>query len=145
MTCDTLTAPYDEFIAEHGDTLRALLPDYLHGLIPFKVEQFGPLTKYTLGQLPDERWAMLHHLREADDGPPHCHPCQMGTRLFGPYVERLYLPGGRTRDVLRPADSFHVIEPECIHKLIALPEGPVWTLVLAGPVVREWRHYPELG
>jgi hypothetical protein len=141
---DTLTAPLDGLLAEYGDTIRALLPGYLHALVPFKVEQFGPLTKYTLGQLPNGRWAMLHHVIRPDSGPPHCHPCQMHShRIKGSYWERLY-QNGTARDVLRTEGSNHVIEPECVHLLTELPQGDAWTLVFAGPVVRQWRHYPEL-
>ena len=131
-------------LATHAEPVRALLPDYLHHLVPFKVERFGPLTKYTLGQLPDGRWAMLHRVIRPDSGAPHCHPCQMEShRIKGSYWERLYR-NGTVQDVLREEGSSHVIEADCIHLLTALPQGEVWTLVLSGPVVRKWRHYPGL-
>lgn len=129
------------FLATHQTTLTSLL-----GYWPVQVwkeEQFGPLTKYTLGQMPDGRWAMLHHIRAVDTGLPHCHPCRMDSYRFQSYVERLFFPGGRTEEVLREAGSSHTIEPDCIHLLVGLPEGEAWTLVFAGPVVREWRHYSE--
>ena len=131
-------------LATHADAIRTLLPEHLHHLIPFKTEQFGPLTKYTLGQLPDGRWAMLHHLTKPDHGAPHNHPCQMHSyRIKGSYWERLYQKGA-VRDVLREEGSNHVIEADCVHLLTELPQGEVWTLCLAGPVVRRWRHYPKL-
>jgi hypothetical protein len=133
------------FVKQHGAALRALLPDYMWPLNPYKVEQFGPLTKYTLSPLPDGRWAMLHHVTEVDTGPPHDHPTEMETHLFNPYLEVVYLGDGRTEEVLHPAGSSFVIAPERIHRLAGLPDGEAWTLVKAGPVVRKWRHYPELA
>ncbi|MCC2547737.1 hypothetical protein LJY25_14875 [Hymenobacter sp. BT175] len=133
----------ETLLVTHADTLRPLLGS-LWPVRPQKVEYFGPLTKYTVGPMPDGRWAMFHHIREADTGPPHCHPCQMDILLLkGSYAERIYRNGG-AEDVLRVAGDFHTIEPERIHQLFALPEGEAWSLCFAGPVVRQWRHYPEL-
>lgn len=131
-------------LATHTEALRALLPDSLWPLTPCKVEQFGPLTKYTLGPLEDGRWVMLHHITEADDGAPHDHSVEFESHvLVGGYVERIF-KDGQPEEVLREAGSTHVIAPECIHQLISLPEGACWTLCFAGPVIRQWRHYPEL-
>jgi hypothetical protein len=149
---DTLTAPLDGLLAEYGDTIRALLPDYLHALVPFKVEQFGPLTKYTLGQLPDGRWAMLHHITRPDTGPPHDHPVAFEAHIIsGGYRETIYyLPPDDNdglvfaEDIDRRPGSHHFISPDCIHRLTGLPTGDSWSLCFAGPVVRECRHYPEL-
>ena len=143
-SCPTPDTALDTFLATHEETLRSLL-----GYWPvhvWKVEQFGPLTKYTLGEMPDKRWAMLHHLTQADTGPAHCHPCVMETYLFHPYVERVYQPTGNgyhPEYTLWQAGSTHTIAPECIHQILFLPEGEAWSLVFAGPVVREWRHYSE--
>jgi len=145
---DTLTAPLDELLATHAEAIRALLPDYLHHLVPFKVEQYGPLTKYTLGQLPDGRWAMLHRLTAADEGPPHDHPVQFESHIIsGGYRETIYRPGHPTHpfeDVDRRPGSCHFINPDCIHRITGLPSGECWSLCFAGPVVRQVSHYPEL-
>jgi len=131
-------------LATHAAELQALLPPHLWPLAPFKTEQFGPLTKYTLGQLPDGRWAMLHHVTEPDASPPHCHPVAMDSHgIAGSYVERIFADG-HSLDVLRPAGGQHHIPAERVHQLVALPQGDCWTLCFAGPVVREWRHHPEL-
>jgi hypothetical protein len=136
--------PLDALLASHEAELRALLGP-LWPVHPVKVEQFGPLTKYTPGPLADGRWAMLHHITQADESAPHDHPTRMeSTVLVGSYVERLY-QDGQTRDVLREAGGSHIIEPDTIHRLVDLPEGEVWTLVKSGPVVRSWRHYPDLA
>lgn len=130
-------------LATHAHVLRPLL-GHLWPVTPFKVQQFGPLTKYTLGQMPDGTWAMLHHVTQPDVGAPHSHPCRFHSyRIKGSYWERLFVKG-RTQDVLREEGSNHVIEPNCIHSLTSLPEGDCWTLCFSGPVVRRWRHYPKL-
>jgi hypothetical protein len=132
-----------DLLSTHADVLRPLL-DGLWPIQPWKVEQFGPLTKYTLGQMEDKRWAMLHRLCRPDSGKPHDHPCQMEShRIKGSYWERIYTNGG-VQDVLREAGSSHVIEPDCVHLITELPEGEAWTLCFTGPVVRQWRHYPEM-
>jgi hypothetical protein len=131
------------FLDTHAAALRPLLgplwPVTLH-----HIEQHGPLTKYVLGELPDGRWAMLHHLREPDAGPPHCHPVHFDvTGIQGGYVEDRY-EGGQAVPVLRAAGDSWDIAPECIHRITLVSPGGCWTLVKAGPVVRQWRHYPEL-
>ncbi|TGE05579.1 hypothetical protein [Hymenobacter fodinae] len=134
----------EQLLSTHGEVLQALLQP-LWPINPFKVEQFGPLTKYTLGQMPDGRWAMLHRLTEADTGSPHDHPTRMDSHVLkGAYWEIIYHEDGRTERVLRAAGGYHTIWPHTVHRIVELPEGECWTLVLAGPVVREWRHYPEL-
>lgn len=135
------------FLAEHERTLRALLPALGWPLPLLKTEQFGPLTKYTLGEARPGVWAMLHRLTETDEGLPHDHPVRFEAHvLSGGYIEKLYrlLPGGTVREmqqVWRPAGSRHVIEPQTIHRLVELPAGESWSLCLAGPVERAWRHY----
>jgi len=138
----------EELLTLKGGLLRELLPPHLDPLRPFKVENFGPLRKYTLGEAWPGTWVMLHHLLGTESGPPHCHPVAFqSTILLGSYLERVYHPteeGCHVQDILRSEGSAHHIAAECIHKLIALPDEHCWTLVFAGPVVREWRHHPEL-
>ena len=137
------TASLIDLLTTHAPQLQALLPSHLWPVQPVQVEQYGPLTKYTLGPDGDE-WLHLHYVNQPDTGAPHCHPCRIVSyRLKGWYRERLFADG-TTQDVLREEGSTHVIEPECIHLLTALAPGGVWTLVRTGPVVRAWQHYPEL-
>jgi hypothetical protein len=132
------------FLIDYGSTLAPLLgplwPLKSYGRSIYSEE----FTAYQLGQMPDGRWVKLHHFRGPDRGAPHDHPTQIHSfRIKGSYWERVYLKGG-TLDVLRAEGSDHVIEPDTIHQLTSLPEGECWTLSFTGPVVREWRHYPEL-
>ena len=111
---------------------------------PCKVEQFGPLTKYTLGEDQPGIWAMLHRLTAPDTGPPHSHPCAFHCyRLAGRYVERLYRGAGPVEVVRAPGEDF-LIPADCIHCITELPDGEAWSLCFAGPVEREWQHYPDL-
>ncbi len=99
--------------------------------------------------IPRNRWfnIYLHHfLRSDDDRALHDHPwLNCSILLTGEYRE--HTPRGvfdrrRFRLVFRRAASAHRIE---------LTRGPVWTLFLTGPRVREWgflcprgwRHWRE--
>lgn len=46
-------------LATRAPELQALLPAHLWPLAPLKIEQFGSLTKYTLGEAEPGVWAML--------------------------------------------------------------------------------------
>lgn len=131
----------EQFLAAHQATLTSLL-----GYWPvqvWKTQQFGPLTKYTLGQMPDGRWAMLHCLTAPDTGQPHDHPCEMESHgIQGSYCEQVFAHGG-SMFWLRGPGASRRIAPDCIHRITKLYDAEVWTLVFAGPVVREWRHYTE--
>jgi hypothetical protein len=92
--------------------------------------------------IPKNRWfnVYLHHfLRSDDDRALHDHPWwNLSVLLTGSYIE--HTPKGsfrrrRGRIVLRGARSTHRIE---------LDHGPVWTLFLTGPKIREWGfHCPK--
>lgn len=146
MLYDDFDDDLKQLLQEKAVELEQLLGRLWPVRTVFKKEQFGPLTKYTLGQMPNSEWAMLHLLREPDAGPPHDHPCSMRCHgLKNSYVDRRYLPVTRQVDEqTRRAGQQWVIAPSTVHSITALPEGPCWTLCFAGPVVREWRHYPEL-
>jgi hypothetical protein len=134
-------------LATHAATLQALLPACRWPVAPdAPARAWGnDFVVYELGQLPDGRWAKLHHFLRADTGPPHCHCCDLDSiGLVGSYVERRYLPDGSRVEVVRGAGGRHAIAAETIHKLVALPEGDAWTLVFTGPAAREGRHHPEL-
>lgn len=109
-----------------------------------KIAYSNEFTAYQLGQLPDGRWAKLHHFKGRDRGAPHDHPCPLEVHCIkGSSVERVYYPGG-TEDILHQAGSSYFISPARTHEIIDLPEGEYWSLVFTGDVAREWRHYPEL-
>jgi hypothetical protein len=132
-------------LATHADTVRALLPEHLRHLAPFEVKQFGPLTKYTLGQLPDGRWAHLHYLERPDEGDMHDHPTDIESiGIKGSYLELRARDGGIDEQLRRAGDTRH-IAADCVHIIVWVSKGGCWTLVFTGPVVREWRHYPELS
>jgi hypothetical protein len=145
MTSEQLSINNEQLAAlldTHAAVLQPLLGP-LWPVRPFEVKQFGPLTKYTLGQMPDERWAHLHRLAEPDHGDLHDHPCEIDSiGIENSYVE-LREEEGQLVEYLRQAGGRHTILPETRHRIIALPEGPCWTLVFTGPVVHEWQHYPE--
>lgn len=93
--------------------------------------------------IPHNRWfnIYLHHfMRSDDDRALHDHPWwNMSFLIKGRYRE--HLSGERFRDrrrfqiVLRRATSTHRIE---------LTHGPVWTLFITGPRIREWGfHCPQ--
>ncbi|MBG8552372.1 hypothetical protein [Hymenobacter guriensis] len=136
----------DTFLATYEPQLRELLPFW--PVKVWKTEHYGPLTKYTLGPLEDGRWAMLHQLRQADDGAPHDHPCRFDTYvLAGGYRESIYRPGHPTHpheDVDRRPGAAFTILPDTIHRITGLLAEESWSLCLAGPVVKDWKHYPEL-
>lgn len=132
----------------HAEVLQQLLGPY-YQLPPLEIRQYGPLTKYTLGRMPDGRWAHLHYLERPDEGAPHCHPVDFTSHVIkGSYVERIWhLRQGeyKVEHVLRePGQTPHLISAERIHSIVALPQGECWTLVFSGPVIRQWQHYPEL-
>jgi hypothetical protein len=135
----------EALLAARAGTIQTLLPPHLWPLRPFKVEQFGALTKYTLGEAWPGTWAMLHRLAAPDAGPPHCHPCPLLTHIItGGYAEVEFRNGGRIYRDWVPGSS-HFIAADCIHTIPRLLADDCWSLVFAGPVVREWQHYPELA
>ena len=135
-----------ELLATHENIISPLLGE-LWPPTPFKVEDFGPVRKYTLGPMENGDWAMIHHIREPDGGPPHCHPCNMVSHIIkGSYMERIWdVESGTSQDILRQQGSRNEIGADTVHSIISLPEGDCWTLVFAGPVIRQWQHYPELS
>jgi hypothetical protein len=131
-------------LTAHADELCELLGP-LWPIGSYRIDRFGALVKYTLGQMPDGRWAMLHHITAPDGGPPHDHPTQLDSHVIeGSYWETVFHEDGRTERVLRAAGGHHTIWPHTVHTITDLPQGRAWTLAFGHEVVREWRHYPEL-
>jgi hypothetical protein len=140
-----MTPQLEDLLATHADVLQPLLGP-LWPVCPFKTEQFGLLTKYTLGQMPNGTWAMLHCITGSDAvAHPHDHPCRFDSYgIKGSYWENSYYEDGRTELTLRAPGGHYTIWPHTIHEVVATMDGPVWTLVFAHEVVQQARHYPEL-
>lgn len=82
----------------------------------------------------------LHHfLRSDDDRALHDHPWwNLSIILKGQYLE--HVPG---KVKLRKRFQIVLRKPTATHR-IELISGPVWTLFLTGPRVREWGfHCPQ--
>jgi hypothetical protein len=134
----------NDLLATHADVLQPLLGPHwpVH---PFEVREFGPLTKYTLGELPDGRWLHLHYLARPDEGTMHDHPTDIeSTGIKGSYLELRAQDGGIDEQLRRAGETRH-IAADCVHIIVWVSKGGCWTLVKTGPVVRQWRHYPELS
>jgi hypothetical protein len=81
-----------------------------------------------------------HHIRTSDPSDLHDHPWDYVTTLLaGAYLEvtedgaQLYRA---PRTLVRQAEDAHRLE---------LPEGPVWSLLVTGPVRRPWGFYTDRG
>ena len=94
---------------------------------------------------------VVHHFTDRDKGGPHCHPFRFTTHILkGGYTERIYqlTDNGELQyaDVFRGPGTTHVVEAECIHELIHLPNGECWTVMIPEEKVREprfWRFNQE--
>jgi hypothetical protein len=94
----------------------------------------------------------LHHILRNDQAEDlHDHPWDFTSFLLtGPYVEVVLedsirgVFAGQTRRVRH--ERFAVVRhrAEDLHR-IELPEGPVWTLVLTGPLRRSWGFLTSAG
>lgn len=92
--------------------------------------------------IPRNRWfnVYLHMiLRDDDDRALHDHPWwNISMILSGAYREVMPL-----RTVLRKSGSIVFRRPTAAHRL-EVAKGPVWTLFITGPRVREWGfHCPQ--
>ncbi|RYE23832.1 MAG: hypothetical protein EOP45_06435 [Sphingobacteriaceae bacterium] len=96
--------------------------------------------------------AVIHRFRTVDEGDAHDHPFAFtSTILYGGYIEQIFFVTDQgvwdTKTVHRkPGDTFRV-EATCIHKIIELPHGECYTIILPEAKVREvhfWR-FDEQG
>lgn len=77
-------------------------------------------------------------LRSDGDRDLHDHPFDFATLLVrGSYAETRPGPAGSLVEEVRPRWSLLLRRAEDLHRLRVV-DGPVWTLVLAGPYRREW-------
>lgn len=91
--------------------------------------------------------AVIHRFKAVEEGDAHDHPFAFtSTILYGGYTEQIFFLTDEghwdTKIVERkPGDTFRV-EATCIHKIIALPQGECYTIILPEVKVREthfWR------
>lgn len=91
----------------------------------------------------------LHHFTGVDRGDAHDHPFAFTSHILsGGYVEDIYNADGSCGAVERQPGTCHSVVAEHIHRIVELPQGQCWTLVLPGPhvrVTRFWRTCPETG
>jgi hypothetical protein len=87
--------------------------------------------------IPRNSWfnIYLHHFQRSDDDRAlHDHPWwNVSVLLHGEYLE--WMRDGSSRLRMSPAVVFR--SAEAAHR-IELVTGPVWTLFITGPKVREW-------
>jgi hypothetical protein len=86
--------------------------------------------------------AVLHRFSEPDMGPPHDHPWSFRSIvLHGGYVEQVFQLDG-TSELVRHevGDSFHIPAGH-IHRIVELPAGECWTLILPGQHERKSGFY----
>jgi hypothetical protein len=85
----------------------------------------------------------LHHIRRADETPPHDHPWWFGSLvLTGAYEEVVTGPGYSFTRVNKRG-SFHAMRLTQRH-IITRVTKPLWTLVFTGvPRNLEWGFYPD--
>ena len=92
----------------------------------------GAFTKWHIDGLPLA--TVLHRFTEPDHGDPHDHPWPFrSVILSGGYVEEVYHPQKGLVGTLerKPGDSF-LIGAKHIHRIVSLPEGECWTLIMPG-------------
>jgi hypothetical protein len=92
--------------------------------------------------LTEGKTVRLHHILRSDaDRELHDHPWDFFTLLLdGRYIETT--EGGEELEYAAPALLFR--SAETLHRL-TLPDGPVWTYVVTGPLRREWGFQTDDG
>ncbi|NTS31316.1 hypothetical protein HQ945_08610 [Phyllobacterium sp. BT25] len=100
-------------------------------MIDLRHEPMSPtFDKWHVGGTPFP--AVFHRFTEPDLGDPHDHPFAFRSIiLHGGYIEEVYHPERGLIDVIArpPGDSFR-IEATHIHRIVSLPGGECWTLML---------------
>lgn len=94
-------------------------------------------TKHHIHGLPFP--VVLHHFSAPDRGDPHNHPFEFRTHiLHGVYVEEVFSQNGTRTTIRRQPGESHEVKADCIHRIIELPVGDCYTLMLPlGPKVQE--------
>lgn len=82
--------------------------------------------------------AVVHSFTAPDTGDAHDHPWGFTSHiLYGSYVEEVFTineeDGTWSREVItRRAGTVHHVTAKHIHRIIALPEGECYTIILPG-------------
>lgn len=103
-------------------------------MITAREEQMNNVfTKWHIDGLPFN--ATLHRFSKVDMYPyPHDHPWSFTTHILkGSYIEEMYIVQGKTwrkQYKLREEENIYRIRASHIHRIIELPQGECWTLVL---------------
>ena len=86
--------------------------------------------------------ASFNHFTEPDTGDPHDHPFNFVTHIIkGFYIERIYNIDGSYFDNKRVTGTAHYVPADMIHKIIEIPEGECYTLMIPEPKIRESRFW----
>ena len=93
-----------------------------------------------------DRPASFHRFTQPDRGDPHDHPWSFTTHILsGGYDEEVFSIGPnnswRSEVHHRAPGTAHTVSARHIHRIVHLPEGEAWTLVLAGPHERTSRFW----
>lgn len=97
-------------------------------------EAMGPhMMKFHVEGLPFG--AVFHRFTAPDSGDPHDHPWSFrSVILSGNYVEEVFsLDGECVNTIVRKTGDGHHVPADRIHRIIALPEGECWTLIIPEP------------
>lgn len=77
--------------------------------------------------------AVFHRFTGVEHGFPHDHPFPFQSHVLkGSYVEEIYTLDGKVTRVTRKAGDCFQVPAGRIHKIVELPEGECWTLMLPG-------------
>ena len=99
--------------------------------------------------IPRNRWlnVYLHNIRRSDeDRALHDHPWwNCSILLKGGYVEIVPTRGATKVAKFRETGSVVFRAARAAHRLVLTDAGPVWTLFITGPRLREWGFWCPKG
>ncbi len=93
---------------------------------------------------------VVHNFTDIDRGDPHDHPFSFTTHILkGGYTEEIYHLLTRPLHgkywlkeiVERLPGTSHLVSANCIHKIIDLPTGECWTVIIPYEKVQEPAFY----
>lgn len=98
-------------------------------------------TKYHIKGLPFD--CVIHHFKEPDKGDFHSHPFNFTSHILkGSYIEEQReingVGGTNYYKYHRQQGTAHKVYCNTIHRIIELPEGECWTLILP----EKWQQEP---
>ena len=111
-----------------------------------KEKMSNEFTKYHLGIKESPVPFVLHKFTGVDRDTAHDHPFSFQTHiLYGGYLEEVYTihPDGTwsMQVVEHSPGTSHRVEATHIHRIIGLPAGECWTMIIPEPAVRETRFW----